>query len=158
MDPIWVTYGPVLDHFRVFGLLLDYCWLVPIVAQLLPYFWAVAGWVLVGYRITPAIVSNNKEAASSNPAIIQKHKMGQNWSISDPNGVQMGSNGFPYQFGSIRTKSHPKRTNGDPKQPIFHFWEGRFWIDFQHFRRTRSTFRKMVRKWVRDFSGIEILL
>ena len=29
LDPIWVTYGPVLDHFRVFGLLLDYCWPFP---------------------------------------------------------------------------------------------------------------------------------
>ena len=29
LDPIWVTYGPVLAHVRVFGLLLDYCWLVP---------------------------------------------------------------------------------------------------------------------------------
>ena len=29
LDPIWVTYGPVLVHFLVFGLLLDYCWLFP---------------------------------------------------------------------------------------------------------------------------------
>ena len=36
LDPIWVTYGPVLAYFCVFGLLLDYCWLVPIVALLLP--------------------------------------------------------------------------------------------------------------------------
>ena len=48
--------------------------------------------------------------------------MGQNWSISDPNGVQMGSNGFLYQVGSIRNHSQPKRTHGDPKQPIFHFF------------------------------------
>ena len=37
LDPIWVTYGPVLAHFCVFGLLLDFRWLVPIVALLLPY-------------------------------------------------------------------------------------------------------------------------
>ena len=29
LDPIWVTYGPVLAHFHVFGLLLDYCWPFP---------------------------------------------------------------------------------------------------------------------------------
>ena len=34
-DPIWVTYGSVLVHFRAFGLLLDNCWLVPSVALLL---------------------------------------------------------------------------------------------------------------------------
>ena len=37
LDPIWVSYGPVLAHFYVFGLLLEYCWLGPIVALLLPY-------------------------------------------------------------------------------------------------------------------------
>ena len=32
LDPIWVTYGPVLAHSWIIGLLLGYCWLVPIVA------------------------------------------------------------------------------------------------------------------------------
>ena len=29
LDSIWITYGPVLAHFYVFGLLLDFCWLFP---------------------------------------------------------------------------------------------------------------------------------
>ena len=43
LDPIWATYGPVLAHFCVFGLLLDFCWLVPIVALLLAYCWTTVG-------------------------------------------------------------------------------------------------------------------
>ena len=52
--------------------------------------------------------------------------MNQNRSISDQNRVQKGSNRVLYQFRLIRTKSQPKRTNGNPKQPIFHFLGGRF--------------------------------
>ena len=60
--------------------------------------------------------------ASSNPAIVQKDENGLKLVHKNPNRVQMGSNGFLYQFGSIRTHSQPKRTHGDPKQPIFHFF------------------------------------
>ena len=47
LDSIWVTYGPVLVHFCVFGLLLDYCWLAPIVALVLPYCCPIA--YCIGY-------------------------------------------------------------------------------------------------------------
>ena len=81
-------------------------------------------------------------------------KMSQNWSISDPKRVQMGSNRVLYQFGSIRTKSQPKRTNGNPKQPIFHFFRVSI-FKCRHFRRIRRTFWKMFQKWVRYFFGTE---
>ena len=76
--------------------------------------------------------------------------MGQNWSISDPNGVQMGSNGFPYQFGSIRTHSQPKRTHGDPKQPIFHLSGGSI-LDISD--GSEELFRKCSKNGSGIFSG-----
>ena len=77
--------------------------------------------------------------------------MGQNWSISDPNGVQMGSNGFLYQFGHIRTHSQPKRTHDDPTQPICHFFLG---VDFRLISfdwifssKNNGNFQKIGYKW-----------
>ena len=79
--------------------------------------------------------------------------MGQNWSISDPNGVPMGSNGFPYQFGSIRTNSQPKWTHGDPKQSIFHFFRVSI-LDISD--GSGELFRKCSEKWVRYLLGTEL--
>ena len=80
--------------------------------------------------------------------------MSQNRSISDPNRVQKGSNRVLYQFRLIRNHFQPKRTNGNPKQPIFHFLGGRFWVDFGSISDISDGPGRLFGKWSENGSDI----
>ena len=77
LDPIWVAYGPVLAHFHVFGLLLDYCWPFPYCCPIPPVWghcWRYFD--IVGELLSMRIQRFLHAALSSFLAAYRKHWLG----------------------------------------------------------------------------------